>query len=67
MCVQYVTKPSLNPAVLTSIKIFIEENKQALLSPRLLLQRPTAMVIFTCQLTEFFLKLNTNKDTLILV
>ena len=38
MCVQYVTKPSLIPATLPIIEIFIEDNSQTL--PRLLLQRP---------------------------
>ena len=38
MCVQCVAKPSLIPAVYTIIEIFIEENSQTLLLPRLLPQ-----------------------------
>ena len=38
MCVQYVAKPSLSPAILPSIEIFIEDNSQT--RPRLLIQRP---------------------------
>ena len=40
MCVQCVPKPSLVQAVLTSIEISIEDNKQTM--PRPLLQWPSA-------------------------
>ena len=38
MCVQYVTKPSIIPALLPGIETFIEKNSQTL--PRLQLQWP---------------------------
>ena len=40
LCVSFVTKPSLNQAILTNIERFMEENGQTLLPPWLLLQRP---------------------------
>ena len=43
MFVQYVAKPSLSPAILPGIEIFIEENSQTL--PRLLLQRPRSRMV----------------------
>ena len=35
MCVQYVAKHSLHPAVLASTEIFIEDNNQTLRQPRI--------------------------------
>ena len=52
MCVQCVTKPSRVPAILTSIEISIEENKQTL--PRLLLQSPGVRFVAIFFLTKVY-------------
>ena len=74
MCVQCVAKPSLVPAVLTVIEIFIEENSQTVLLPRLLLQEPSnrnvelfeiicISYIYSRLEVFFFFWLNNNKNT----
>ena len=76
MCVQYVPKLYLLPAILTIIERFMEENNQPLLQPRLLLQQPRIRNVASfgiCCITyininqHIFLTSNKNSNTLLKV